>query len=274
ALRTERMNIPDSLDGAAFQNESGAYLYVLWAITSTDQSEAASGVYSFPAILGIDQVEQYEWDYAQTGAVEIRNSNNIPLSGAPVFFKKSLQSLPVEWLSFVAHRRLADVVLEWVTEWEQDNDYFEIEHAPGNQSFNTIGRIEGAGTSVAAQYYQFVHHRAVRGLNYYRLKQVDFDGHISYSPIIAIDIEVKDLFLLRPSPAVDEVHLEFYDFYDRDIEVGVYDLVGRQRIFTSLPSGRNALSIPIDQLEAGAYFIRMKVLGVDFFTQRFIKIEL
>jgi len=79
---------------------------------------------------------------------------------------------------------------------------------------------------------------------------------------------------LRPNPAVHEVNLEFYDYYDRDIEVRVFDIVGRQRLFTHLPAGRNALSIPIEQLEAGSYFIRMKVQGVDYFTQRFVKIEL
>ncbi len=268
------MSIPDSIDGGAFKNTDGDYLYVLWAKTNIDQSEEANAVFDFPEILDLENVDKYEWNHSQTDATEELSSLGISLTGSPIFLKKSTSSLPVELLTLEAYRKSADVILEWVTNKEINNDYFTVEHAAGSNEFEAVGEVDGAGTSDEAQYYQFTHHRAVRGLNYYRLRQVDFDGSVHYSPAIAVTIEVSDLFLVRPSHAADKIHVEFYDFYEKDIELSVFDLVGKKRMEDHLIAGRNAITLSIDHLEAGHYFIRMKVLGVDYFTKRFIKIKL
>ncbi len=85
--KTAEMQLPDSLDGAAFLDKEGYYNYVLWAKTSEDMSEAASGNYSFPAGFNINQLEKREWDNSYSEEISMSGAQNIQLSGTPIFLK-------------------------------------------------------------------------------------------------------------------------------------------------------------------------------------------
>ena len=82
--RTASMQLPAAVRGAAFRNLTGNYAYVLWAATTTDNSEAASATYSFPAAMNVPaQLNLRNWDYSQTNATSLISSQNIALTGAP-----------------------------------------------------------------------------------------------------------------------------------------------------------------------------------------------
>ena len=86
-IRTAEMNIPDSLDGGAFLDPvNNRYVYVLWAKTTIDLDETASGVYSFPNTLGYTDLIMREWNHSETGVDSTVLSTNIPLTGRPQFF--------------------------------------------------------------------------------------------------------------------------------------------------------------------------------------------
>lgn len=89
ANQTAALNMPNTIDGAAFVDDNGDYTYVLWAKTHTDQSEAANTIYSFPSSLDIEFLEKRTWQFAQTGMVENINSQSIALTGEPIFLKTS-----------------------------------------------------------------------------------------------------------------------------------------------------------------------------------------
>jgi hypothetical protein len=82
--RTAAMQLPAAVRGAAFRNLSGNYEYVLWAATTTDNSEVASATYSFPAAMNVPpQLNLRNWDYSQTNTTSLVSSQNIALTGAP-----------------------------------------------------------------------------------------------------------------------------------------------------------------------------------------------
>ncbi len=85
ATRTSAMALPSNIGGGAFKDDAGNYMYVLWAKTTTDQSETASGTYSFPAGLVAAQLNKRDWDYSNTGTTGSTASTNISLTGAPIF---------------------------------------------------------------------------------------------------------------------------------------------------------------------------------------------
>ena len=89
AQRTAAMNLPENVGGGAFRKASGEYVYSLWAVTMTDQSEFANANYSFPAGLGINQLFQKEWDYSSTGQTNPVNSQNLALTGRPIFLTET-----------------------------------------------------------------------------------------------------------------------------------------------------------------------------------------
>jgi hypothetical protein len=90
AARTASLNLPSSVDGAAFRASDGTYTYVLWAKTSVDLSESASANYSFPSVVvSTTSVTRKEWDYSETNNATTISKTNITLAGTPSFFNES-----------------------------------------------------------------------------------------------------------------------------------------------------------------------------------------
>ncbi len=84
---TAALMMPAGVDGGAFRNDDGAYTYVLWSKTHTDQSEETSATYSFPSNMVGDVVTSYPWDWSYNGGESEVSSRGIALTGTPVFFR-------------------------------------------------------------------------------------------------------------------------------------------------------------------------------------------
>ena len=117
--------------------------------------------------------------------------------------------LPIELLSFDAIKSGETVITSWVTLNELNNAYFEVERSEDGKEFNTISEeISGAGTTIEKQNYSWVDKRPLVGVNYYRLKQVDFDAGYTYSRVRSVVFEGRDVAMrLYPNPARNEVTL-------------------------------------------------------------------
>lgn len=89
-VKTEEMNLPDEIDGAAFLGPDDKYTYVLWAKTTIDQSEEAAASYSFPIDFNISTLEKRDWDFSETETVTEISANMIALTASPVFLKDEL----------------------------------------------------------------------------------------------------------------------------------------------------------------------------------------
>jgi Secretion system C-terminal sorting domain len=95
--QTRAMNIPADVRGGAFKNSAGNYSYVLWAATTTDNSEAANATYSFPPTLNVPlQLTQQSWDFSQTGTSSVISSQNIALTGSPSIILTPLTNLALK----------------------------------------------------------------------------------------------------------------------------------------------------------------------------------
>ncbi|KAA9338814.1 T9SS type A sorting domain-containing protein [Adhaeribacter soli] len=95
--------------------------------------------------------------------------------------------LPVELLSFTGAASGEGVTLNWETATEKDNAYFSVQHSTDGRNFESAGYVEGNGTSSSNHKYRFTHTQPASGKNYYRLKQVDFDGKYAYSKVIVVE---------------------------------------------------------------------------------------
>ncbi|TXI68171.1 MAG: hypothetical protein E6Q41_04540 [Cyclobacteriaceae bacterium] len=107
--------------------------------------------------------------------------------------------LPVELISFTGTAENEKVNLKWVTASELNNDFFTVQHSTDGVEFESLGVIDGQGTKQSSTTYNFVDATPMAGVNYYRLKQTDFDGASSYSNIVAVNLDLE--WLLYPNPA-------------------------------------------------------------------------
>jgi hypothetical protein len=100
---------------------------------------------------------------------------------------ESSVALPISLITFKVEKENDKNVISWQTSSEKHNDYFTIEHTYDGEIFETIGEINGAGTSYELLDYKHYHYDFSNTLNYYRLKQTDFDGEFTFSDLISVD---------------------------------------------------------------------------------------
>lgn len=94
-------------------------------------------------------------------------------------------NLPIQLISFTGKNVNGNNILEWTTASETNSDYFIIERSEDGTIFYEIGEIKGAGNSNSILKYEFKDSNPLT-VSYYRLRQVDFDGNFTYSPVIEL----------------------------------------------------------------------------------------
>ena len=95
--------------------------------------------------------------------------------------------LPVELTSFTAHSQPdLTALLNWETATEINNDRFLVFHGTNGLDFDEIGEVKGYGSTFEPQNYSFTHNNPTAGINYYFLRQVDYDGQFEDSPIRSV----------------------------------------------------------------------------------------
>lgn len=178
--------------------------------------------------------------------------------------------LPVELISFEGKRTTAEnIVLDWQTISETNNKGFEIQQSADARNFTTVAYIDGKGNSSSLNSYQVALSNS--DAVHYRLKQVDFDGQISYSRIIylpGVSSEIK----ISPNPVKDKIVLtgdskNTYHIYLSDIlgnSVANYS--------GNLTQVENALNVSITKLNAGIYLLKAENNG-EWQVLRFIKTD-
>lgn len=110
--------------------------------------------------------------------------------------------LPVELTAFTATNKVDKNLLNWQTASETHNSHFVIQKSKDGQNFVDIGTVKGHGTTTTPQYYDFTDAQPYKGINYYRLKQMDNDGQEDFSKIVAVYwlTEGKNTLSIYPNP--------------------------------------------------------------------------
>ncbi|MBK6527487.1 MAG: DUF2341 domain-containing protein [Crocinitomicaceae bacterium] len=138
--------------------------------------------------------------------------------------------LPVELINFTAKQAGANAIeLDWTTASENNNDYFMIEKSENGVNWNFIGTVDGHGNTSHAINYHFEDMKPYYGNNYYRLKQVDFDGAFEYSVVAKVNFnDAQNQIKIFPNPVNDYVNIHFasapqsFQIFNHGIEVTNY----------------------------------------------------
>ena len=177
-------------------------------------------------------------------------------------------ALPLELLSFSARASGEESLLDWKTTMELNNSHFEVERSEYGKTFTKIGEVKGSGTTSGIVSYSYVDKQPVSGKNYYRLKQVDYDGASTYSAIRAVSFDKSESIVLYPNPTSGEIRLE--GVQQEWSKVEIYDYLGRLVKETEL-EGNGTLDI--SKLTPGMFQVRIKdFIGEEIYNTKIIKI--
>ncbi len=159
---------------------------------------------------------------------EITQADGQKAYTSPIWYTKIITPLPIELLSFDGSYTSSGNELQWITASEINNDYFNLERSLDGENFSTIAKIKGAGNSTKNNEYSFLDVWAPSGVNYYRLKQTDYDSKFTYSNLVAIrSLSRDELFLVYPNPSNGSFMVTVSDFYNEGYGLKITNSVGQ-----------------------------------------------
>lgn len=226
--------------------------------------------------VSLDGQEHYGWvriSIASDGSsVTIKDFAYEATPGVPI--DAGMGSLPVELAEFNAQVDNNDVVLRWSTISETSNAGFEVQQRVEGE-FEVVTFVGGNGTTNAPQDYNYRIADAGVGAMEFRLKQVDFDGNYSYSPLVSVSVDLPSNHVLGeayPNPFNPQASFALTVDRTQEVRVGIYNAVGQQvaEVFTGVVDANQTKTFTIDGtgLSSGIYIYR--VSGENFDQSRTI----
>jgi hypothetical protein len=136
-------------------------------------------------------------------------------------------ALPVTLAKFEGEHTSEGNLLLWETSSEVNNDHFVVERSRDARKFDEIAKVAGVGTSAIRNAYSFTDSHYEKGINYYRLKQVDMDGSFAYSRMIAIESGGMKEVKYFPNPVQSLLSIELPDTEMTEWHVKVFNSAGQ-----------------------------------------------
>lgn len=211
---------------------------------------------------------QTKWKDEGNGGTTGNTTSGTIVTAAPVTLfspftlasRTSANPLPIELVSFSCSNINRNTNgLSWITASESNNDFFAIERSTDGFNFEIIGTQKGAGNSVTRLEYTFNDQNPLKGISYYRLKQVDFDGKTTYSQICSVTNNGDGGVSFYPNPVKNSLTID-YDFSEKPKSntISVTDVTGKLVSVTS-SFADSKVTLDCSNLAEGIYFLKVLV---------------
>lgn len=201
------------------------------------------------------------------------------MSGVNQLTNAAFIVLPVDLLSFSGYKDGARNQLRWTTATEQNNKGFEVQRSLDGINYNPIGFVNSlapGGSSSIELNYAFTDNNVTGLRQYYRLRQVDFDGRNKISNIVLLKSEKPTLITIEgmfPNPATTTVNMLVGSPVKDKVTVVVFDMAGKIVITKSMnvETGSNTLPLDVSALASGNYMIKLVSGDGEVVTGKFVK---
>lgn len=158
----------------------------------------------------------------------------------------SSPAMPVTWLSVTAESKNKNVLVSWGTASEINNDFFTVEKSSDGQYWEEIRTVSGSRNSSTEKWYEFVDENPLPGINYYRIKQTDFDGKFSYSKVVDTTFDIAaDVKVIAQNGNITVTSSEA-------IDITIFDASGRQIVNKNINFYEE-----ITVAKTGIYFVKI-----------------
>ncbi len=201
-----------------------------------------------------------EWCAPEPECVNLSGACGEANPGCDYLPEALLIALPVEMKSFDVVEERGDVLIEWSTATEINNDYFSIDWSTDAKNFESVGTEESR--SARGYDYTFTHTDASAGINYYRLTQYDLNGTETRSEVKSVMIE-KEMDVRISSTVVEDQ----FSVRGDDIERVMIFTRGGQLILES--DGGSTFNL--SNFSEGMYIVRIESSS-NSMTKRIMKI--
>lgn len=172
----------------------------------------------------------------------------------------SSNALPISLEYFDVKLRGDKVAIEWRTATETNNDFFTVMKSYDASTFEILGTVNGAGTSTIKHNYKFYDEDPQNGLNYYKVKQTDFDGVSTFTPTKSIKFKKKNVYMqVYPVPGkVENITIKLWSEKSETVTVLISDLLGRVYTSGQIEISTDRLELPLSnfaEFVSGKYIV-------------------
>ena len=182
--------------------------------------------------------------------------------------------LPVQLLPLKVTGKNGTAVLTWSTMQEVNNHHFDVQRSSPGKDYITIGTVAGKGNSNAKTDYTFTDTHPEKGLNFYRLRQVDKDGKpVTGNTVNYYNGSMGDAaFIMYPNPVTTNLSVHFYADKPAMATCSIVDTKGAvlKKIQVNVLAGSNLFMTDVAALATGSYLLRISCNG-RMATATFIK---
>ncbi len=216
---------------------------------------SASGITTTShTFMGLLPNENYYWRV-------IAKANHCEKISETFTFQTESIVVPVSWMSFeLIKNNDSFIQLDWSTAFERNNSHFLVLRSQDGTNYEEIGIVNSSGDSDQRTWYSFVDHFAPKNWNYYKIKQLDFDGQVSFSPVKSIFLEAKIYnFKLSPNPNNGLEFIIKSNVVLTQPKIKIYNVLGQEmpiKFFYDQNSSSLIIS-PENQLPKGSYFVNI-----------------
>jgi hypothetical protein len=175
---------------------------------------------------------------------------------------QTITTLPMALLTFEAGVQQNLVVLNWKTATEQDNDYFIVERSTDGTEWEEIVQMDGAGTTNQQRAYTAADEYPLPGIQYYRLKQVDWNGDALYSDIESVNFaaQTADEISIYPNPSTGKFRVFIPGSNVKHTSMRLRDFSGHTLLESNDVNGP-VIEMDISAYPAGVFLLEMEIAG-------------
>ncbi|MNK00670.1 hypothetical protein D3C87_184590 [compost metagenome] len=171
--------------------------------------------------------------------------------------------LPMSVSSFNGSMGTQGVNLKWETVQEVNGDSFEVLRSEDGISFSKIGKVKAAGNSETNKVYSFIDFNPAKGVNYYKLNQVDKDGSKEQSKLVAVNAKLTEsIFKIHKKDAAN-FQVTISALATAATKVIITDILGQKRYEAkvNLTTGINYIIVPAQNISKGIYILHSMIDG-------------
>jgi len=178
--------------------------------------------------------------------------------------------LPVTFSKINAIALNGSIQINWATATEIDANKFIVQHSIDGSNWNSIGEVNASGNSQTTVNYRFVHDNSTSGINYYRLKQVDFNDAFEFSKIVSVNTTSTINLVIDVKVNANQLAITNLES-DLNSEISIFSIGGKLIASNNLTLNNNETqNLELNGLSGGIYFVKIKCAS-GMITRKFVK---
>jgi hypothetical protein len=170
-------------------------------------------------------------------------------------------ALPVELVRFGAEGQKDGILVTWSTASEVNNKEYVLERTRNAADFTEVARVKGAGNSTTLNNYAVRDPRPWEGINFYRLRQIDFDGRETTTQLVSARFTPGGPpVTVSPNPVKDLCLVSYFASENTRVSMRLLDVEGRtamSRTVNHSESSSYDQVLDLSAVEPGVYFLQV-----------------